>query len=249
MDEGTEPGDEPALQPVGTVPRSWLASFETSDEAKRVAALEADRDLLYLLMWSGYSGDDYEMFAERLARYGVSVITAWCLSGSIFSKCAAKGWTIENQVPISRDDAQELAYETVAVALHKFRETVLIPRVWDPKRGASIKTFFIGQCLLRFLNEYRRWWRSERRSVAVWADPAVAAGVQSRDGLPGDELEEYERYSELLARLGDDAETHELALYKSEGFSDEEIAELCGLSVPSVKSRFYRMRRKVHKGA
>lgn len=55
------------------------------------------------------------------------------------------------------ENADELANETVAVALNKFRDTNLRRHRWDSTRGATIKTYFIGQCLIRFPNIYRSW--------------------------------------------------------------------------------------------
>jgi hypothetical protein len=40
----------------------------------------------------------------------------------------------------------------------------LLANRWDPKKGASIKTFFIGQCLIRFVNVYNRWRDNDRRN-------------------------------------------------------------------------------------
>jgi hypothetical protein len=58
---------------------------------------------------------------------------------------------------MSLDDALELSCETVAEAIRCFRERVLIPGKWDPTRKASLRTFFVGQCILQFPNIYRRW--------------------------------------------------------------------------------------------
>jgi hypothetical protein len=40
-----------------------------------------------------------------------------------------------------------LANLTVAFALQKFREQVLSPNRWDRTKGATLKTYFIVQCL------------------------------------------------------------------------------------------------------
>lgn len=36
-----------------------------------------------------------------------------------------------------------------------------------PGRGATLRTFFIGQCLFRFANVYKRWEGEIRRS-SIW---------------------------------------------------------------------------------
>ncbi len=242
MAQPPESDDEPALQRRDRVPKRWLASFESTEEARRLARLEADRDLLDTLMWSGYSGPEYERFAELLARYGLAVITAWCRSGVIFTKCAEKGWGVANVVEITDDVADELANLTVAMALIKFRETVLIPNKWDHRKGATLKTYFIGQCLLRFLNVYRSWLRDRRRNPASDSPPLSVHDATAAQ--PGDGLLAKERRRELLDALTSDPVTREALIYKSEGYSDEEIAELTGLTVEGVKSRLYRLRKK-----
>jgi hypothetical protein len=249
MDDLTEADDEPAIQPQVGVPTDWVATFENSQEARRLAELEADRELLDRLMWGGYTGPEYEVFAERLVRYGLTVMTAWCRSGAIFNKCAQKGWTVENPVRIDPDEVEGVANATVGVAIVKFRETVLIPAVWDHRKGASLKTFFIGQCLLRFLNEHRRWQRSKQRSVPVARDPAAVLDPPSTDRRPDESVIAAEGYTSALDDLTEDPQTRAVCFYKAEGYGDEEIAELTGLSVASVKSRLYRLRKKEQRSA
>jgi hypothetical protein len=60
------------------------------------------------------------------------------------------------QTALNRPDvAEELSGETVAKALHYFRENVLMRQRWNASKGASIKTYFIGQSLFQFANVYR----------------------------------------------------------------------------------------------
>jgi DNA-directed RNA polymerase specialized sigma24 family protein len=83
----------------------------------------------------------------------------------IFGKCYEKGISGLPEPPpgalTQLGVAEQLADETVARALRGFRDTVLVTGRWDPARGASLKTYFIGQCLVRFPNVYRFWLRTE----------------------------------------------------------------------------------------
>lgn len=178
--ERNQAGPGPLQPLIGHVPEHWLHGVANA-EARGLAELTADRELLDRLMWEGYAGPDYERFADRLARYGYAVVNAWCLKGLIFSRCADKGWTLP-RARITPDDATELAAETVTIALVKFRETVLIPRKWDPAKGASLNTFFVGQCLLRFLNVYRRWHR-ETRPLQLAEDPDTDPSFERADPI------------------------------------------------------------------
>jgi hypothetical protein len=84
----------------------------------------------------------------------------------IFERCRSKGFgglpTFDR--PFTDDEVAELANETVAKALAHFRRDVLMKGKWDHRRGATLRTYFIGQCLIRFPNIYRRWWAGENRN-------------------------------------------------------------------------------------
>jgi hypothetical protein len=137
-----------------------LASFEGTDEEQRLRRLEKDAELVTTLMLRGYDGPEWREVAAVLAGYGVQVIRSWVYSGQIFVQCSRKG--IRLQAPgepglISRDDSGELANETVAEAIVGFKEKVLKLGKWRPDKGASLRTFFVGQCIFQFPNVYRSW--------------------------------------------------------------------------------------------
>ena len=113
--------------------------------------------------------------------------------GLIWERCKTKG--LGGLTPLGReftqDEMQELTDETVAKALWHFKHDVLMRHKWDYHRGASLRTYFIGQCLIRFANIYRRWWGNEVRAgrVMLAEDPHLTkneprVGVGRGDG-PG----------------------------------------------------------------
>ncbi|MBT8226151.1 MAG: sigma-70 family RNA polymerase sigma factor [Dactylosporangium sp.] len=165
------------------VPPAWLSDFDATagrdfDQAmaglRRRARLAEDADLLAALAPDNFTGPDYDRFAEELAKYGMAVIAAWIVQGVIFQKYRERGLgTLPEPSPgaLNQPDvAAELTNETVAWALHHFRRTVLLNNRWDPKKGASLKTFFVGQCLIRFANVYNRWRDNDQRNAAVLID-------------------------------------------------------------------------------
>jgi hypothetical protein len=104
---------------------------------------------------------------------------AWIVTGHVFVKCREKGLAGDELLPppngIARDDALELANDTVSEALINFRDNVLAAGRWDASRGASLTTFFIGNCLLRFANVYRKWRVATRRVVVTpTVDPTLS---------------------------------------------------------------------------
>lgn len=60
-----EDGREGPLQRVEPADGSALAEFSDTDDARRIAALEADRDLLDRLIWARYAGPEYEIFPPQ----------------------------------------------------------------------------------------------------------------------------------------------------------------------------------------
>ena len=147
--------------------RQWLERFEGTTEGRRVAEIEArlagDIDLVTRLMFSGYEGQDWDEAANWLARYGLRVMTAWILDGTVVRVCREKGLAAPwNSRCHDQNEAESLAADVVSNALIKFRDNVLKPDIWRPDRGASLSSFFVGQCLIRWGNVYRQWYRGLR---------------------------------------------------------------------------------------
>ena len=139
----------------------WLNAYEHLAEAERLARLDVDRQLVAELRANNFTGVHWDYYAIELTKYGLAVLTGWSIRGLILDKVRRRGF---GGLPAPRDDsltdpvmAASVAGETVVNALIAFRKDVLIPGVWDPAKGASIKTFFIGQCLKQFANVYRAW--------------------------------------------------------------------------------------------
>lgn len=151
-------------------PRRWLDPFDETSEARRVAELEArlsgDVELVSRLMFAGYDGPEWIEVADRLARYGLRVIEAWILDGTIVVRCRQKNLAAPwSHRCASRQEAEVLAADTVSTALLRFRDGVLIPGKWRADRGASLSTYFVGQCLLRWANVFYAWQRESRRTL------------------------------------------------------------------------------------
>jgi DNA-directed RNA polymerase specialized sigma24 family protein len=211
-----------------------LAEFASSKEAERVARLEADRDLVYELALRRYEGEAWRKFATALAEYGLQVVKAWVSTGRMFLECKRRGLGLGMvQQHRTRDDVLDLAGETVAVSLAAFREKVLIPGKWDATRGATLKTFFVGQCVYQFPNVYRRWARETSSAVP---DPAE---VVETSVTP--QITTMIHLQRTLAAMPPEDVRHLLILVEM-GHSAAEIAELTGASKRSVESRLYRHR-------
>jgi len=249
MDTGNGSGLErvarngPALKPADVDPNE-LAEFAGTEAARRMDRLAADRELVLQLALRKYEGPEWDMFAAALAEYGYQVIAAWTRSGIIFGKCNAKGLGLRTNAEVLRsaDDAKELAGETVALAIRAFRDKVLIAGRWDPTRGASLKTFFIGQCIFQFPNTFRRW-VAEQDTMPV---DAATVGRELELQTPRRSTElmaEFARAIESLGKLPADHPTR-LKVLMEMGYTQREIADLLDTTEKAIEMKIYRKRRR-----
>lgn len=229
-------GDGSSIQPIE-------AGTEFAKEAEPLDRLAADVELMNRLMWAQYDGPEWRLFQRALAEYGVAVIFKWIRSGRIFAECARKGFgAVRARRHHDADDARGIAGETVARAFVFFRNRVLVDGIWDPSRGASIRTYFIGACILHFPNEYQRSLGSERveqRRIRHLEDDVVLGELAiARFSWP----DGHTRFVTEVREI-EDPVTQEIALYKIEGYSEQEIADRIRLSRKAVETRIYRLRK------
>ena len=208
-----------------------------------MSRLQADAALLGKLAAESFEGPGWDQFVDVLIEYGCAVLTAWTATG------VAHGHVVRHAqirleappVPITQEDAEDLASETVADALVRFRNRVLRAGQWDHRRGASLATYWVGFCILRFPDVYRRWLTAQRRwHLAlrnVDGDRSYGFGATSAE--PAHQLVLNEEVAEALISVSVDA-TRQILTLKSQGYSHEEISELLGCTVKSIESRLAR---------
>jgi hypothetical protein len=237
-----------AKRKSGEDPESWsdpalassLQEFETSPEAEHLKRLSADRKLLDAVMWAEYKGPVWEQFATRLVQYGLAVLRGWLRNGRIFLECARRKRRIPRR-DIPPELVDELAFETVGEAIINFRNYVLIPGRWDPSKGATLATFFIGQCLMKFPNQYRRW-LGQRENQPMDADEYRAA-------LPPHVMdpERQLRESQKVEALPD--EMANIGAGMAMGFTYQEIADKLGSTTRGIETKRWRFKEGVSQEA
>lgn len=216
------------------------ADRERDRSEERVDRLAGDRDLAAALQADGFQGRNYDFFATEIAKYGWAVIRGWIYKGQIRGEVARKGFGALDPEPrpgAMIEDAEGLADETVVLALSAFRDKVLVPGKWDPSKGASLRTFFVGQCLLQFSNVYKRWRREELRSYAEpQAPPATAEWADEFEEGPStplapDASETAQIKDELRRAFGkitDERVRSAFYLSVTHGFTHAQIGEKLG---------------------
>lgn len=236
--------------------QAWLADADRDRAAERVHRLAGDRELAVALRANGYRGRDYELFANEIAKYGWAVIRGWIYRGQIRGEVKRKGFGALEPDPrpgAMIEDAESLADETVVLALSAFRDKVLVPGKWDPAKGASLRTFFVGQCLLQFSNVYKRWRREELRS---YAEPQAPPSTDWADEFEADpsttvapDASEMAHVKDELRRafgsIKDERVRSAFYLSVTHGFTHAEIGEKLGMTAKAVESAIARARQQV----
>jgi DNA-directed RNA polymerase specialized sigma24 family protein len=238
------------LENQDSIDASWLADFDSST-SEYMRRLETDRSIIAELRASGFAGVHYNYFATEMAKYGIAVMAAWIRTHQIFEKMRqrGRGGITEPQGDELRDQetATELAMETVAAALANFRTHVLIPGKWDPAKGASIRTYFIGQCLIQFSNIYRSWYRETFERVP-WSHLANEAHLTAR----GYEHVESAAANQVgvagvLSKVKRDR-TKEILVLRGAGHTHDDIAARLQISVKTVEMTIRNERNRQIRG-
>jgi DNA-directed RNA polymerase specialized sigma24 family protein len=200
-----------------------------------LARLLGDAELLLRLQLSDYADRIWNPIGEEFARYGLAVLSAWLANRTIFGRVKARtGYTLTSPPEdwlASKHAIDDLASMTVVFALRYFKHRVLIPNRWDPARGASLRTYFVGQCLFQFANVYKSWLREEqerRATEAIVADDDLlylAGGMGDVEHL----VVTHDDAVAALAEVSTDR-ARQAFVMKAAGYSHAEIADAVGLA-------------------
>lgn len=178
---GDQPASEP-LQPRGTTEKELhdeLAEVEDPSAAARLAQLQADHEIIVELQLLEFDpdSDPWKEFATVLAEYGYGVFKGWLICGVAHQIAAGhaggrgvRGLSkLPESLQLDSDDAHALAAELIEVSIEAFRSKTLLhknpTKRWSPTGGASLKTFFIGRCLMELPDAFEKWDRRERRTL------------------------------------------------------------------------------------
>lgn len=248
------PGAAARLQPDQWDPHAWASvSAQGLDADQRTVGADIDRrlgdvQLVERLRAANFEGLEWEMAARELARYGVDVINSWVRKGTIYEKCAQRGRFIKRPPDgtIDADERQSIVNETVAKALRHFRLEVLIPGLWDPARGASITTYFVGQCLLRFPDVYRPWLNQVLRHGQS-VELAKVQLSQRMAPVEDDVIVSMANHKALQHVRSQDARI--ALVMTAQNYTQGEIAERLGKTTKAVERMLDYARKQIQKGA
>lgn len=240
--------DAPSGVPQGiqfTRPRSrelWLQS-EGLSQKERLDRLAGDADLYAAIKSSNFEGEDWEFVAGEMARYGMAVFEAWMTTGVITERCRAKKVkgvpSLPEAVRRDRHLCEDIVAETVGSALLKFRDEVLKKNIWDPGKGASLRTFFIRQCMWRYGDAFRRV--TAARAHEVRTDDAEILDTNHVTHVEDDVIRMAT--AEMLFKGATNERAARAFAMHVAGYDNQTIATDLGVSVDSVKSQLKRERQ------
>lgn len=226
----------------------WL-QHEHLPGSERLDRLAGDADLVEHLRRQGFQGQDWDFFVNELAKYGIAVVGGWMRRGVMAAKCAEKKIRVPSLPDWIRSDneaVEDIATETVAEALNHFRDDVLIPGVWDPAKGAALRTFFVGQCMKRYANVARRWLRHDakpRDELATDDAEVLDAGVHT--GVEDDAIRTVTALR-ILEGVSSERAARALAMDAC-GYSNAEIAADLGTTLDAASSLLKRARADIRR--
>jgi DNA-directed RNA polymerase specialized sigma24 family protein len=227
------------LQPqvgAGLVPY-WAKAASAFKNADHVDRLQADYVLVLELGWRNFEGPEYDYFQGEMVKYAVAVLTSWIRKRTIFHYCRQRGHGGLPAAPANVfDDAglvEDLVMETVGRALVTFRDYVLVPGRWDYRRGASLRTYFIGQCLIQFANVYQSWRRHDADRIEAVPVEEPREFLQRHDPGP-EELVVQQQYAGALLE-GMKPRDRQIFTMISMGITQVKIAERLGVTPKTVE--------------
>jgi DNA-directed RNA polymerase specialized sigma24 family protein len=237
---------------VGLV-RAWGEGLGASSEAEsedleaHLERVASDERIVATLGREDWQGPAWEEFTEALVAYAYQCLLGWIRSGLIVQRCRERGIPLPSGfvAPGSEEEAEQLTEEVLADAVLGF-QGLLRRGGWSREGGASLATFFVGQCIIRFPNRYRVWlhdrrpmsWaplseldeNSARFAYARQLDPAEAAIAAVELQRASDELDERTRHAVVLQEFG---------------YQVVEIAELLDETPKAIEMALYHHRRRI----
>lgn len=228
---------------------AWAQSTKPSEESERLAG---DRELYEVLREQGFQGRDYDDFEIELMGYGFACIKKWILTRELLSKCQEKLRFVPTEEEVrldllTPDETEEIAQDIVVEAVLGFRKDALVGGKWSPTGGASLKTFFVGRCLIEACKAMEQRARELERTTRYIQEVEDAELLE----LPSRKmsLETQFELDDELRRVAGLLSAKELEVTRLHvvGLSAKEIADRLGMLPRNVNKTLERTRAKARK--
>ncbi|MGV9667460.1 hypothetical protein [Nocardia niigatensis] len=204
----------------------------------------AEHELFELVRKAGFEGPAWKLLADNLVRHALAVLGPWVRSGWIFSVAEQKRMplrpTTQERLLVETRFAEDFVQETVTRALERFRRNARDGDGWNAESGLGLGSYFIGACVLAFVEHFRRCRRTgdlyqfqAAASVAVVteAGPDLMEVLASTEDVAGSVVDRL-AFRSRLTGLGD--RDRGLVWGKAMGLTAPEIQHL--FDFPSVEA-------------
>jgi DNA-directed RNA polymerase specialized sigma24 family protein len=254
-----EPPDEPrlsedSLEPPlfdesSVVENAVVLEIQRIQPAAREGQLAKDHERLLLLQLEGFNGRAWRDTRQDLIFYARRVLRAKIRSGEIFSIMRSVGIPMAVDLALPSDpptleDCRDLADETIARALPPFK-ALLKDGVWDPTRDhvASLRTFFIGYCALKFTSAWRPWLRARNSEPEVlYVDPTNLPELVDESHRTEQTAVDRVSLGSVLRMLPDHL-MKQILILDAHDWSNRNIASYLGVSEKVVEYRLNKARK------
>lgn len=247
LPERRKAGSDAVLRRGWEAPHDYCSEEDepAASEAERLARRAADVELVRRVQLEGFDGKIWFRLSRELVAYATEVLRVWVRTGQVFRRCREKGFHVR---PPPRGgmavlDTEDLADETVAFAITRFQREVIAAGEWDPTRGASLSTFFIGMCLKQFPTTYAEWCRRSARDAREEQAANNVFHITDERGRTWRTAPLDEHVAATFAEHVPDEVTRNILWLRDQGYSQAEISHLLGITEGSIESRLYRLRR------
>ncbi|GAA4730060.1 AsnC family protein [Phytohabitans rumicis] len=218
---------------------------DLDDRARQAAARLADGQLRDELAAAGFTGPKQELFELEAAEYGIGVFMKWLRTGEVYKHAAAKRRVVEPpRRELTVDERRGLTNLIIGYGLAYFRKQALVGGRWRPDGGASLKTFFVGACLLQFKAAFE-YWRGDTTGAESAADAVeeVATFCGQTHGDAADQALLHQRTWGVVEKIRDET-TKKILVCVAAGMPYKDIAEAVGggLTAEAVGARIQRIR-------
>ena len=237
---------EPGLRRRRHVVQRWGTRQTAADVSRR----DGDRELHQILADQGFRGADYADFERELVDYGFVVIRSWLRKGKLLEKCGplqVKGIPPGiNLDPSSlrEYEIEDLTEDIVADGIYRFRERSLVGGRWKPNGPASMRTFFINQCLFSSATPLAAFHRQKKREQEM----TYLDGFSDRGSFvdPENTAEAVTQDIELMRLVGTlGPEDREVLNLHLAGLTHREIGQKIDTTPKGIERRLARIHTRL----
>jgi hypothetical protein len=212
-------------------------------ELRRAERLRADQLLVEAVLDQGLNGSRHRALEHELITYAVPVLQQLLADGRLVSKATQLGAppaSPDAWLYFTEEDRREFAHDMIASALPRFTKVVFEERRWTPGRGASLKTYFVNACILKFARLQAQWldYRRAVRPSGLEFDPDAFASAAD----PAATVIIQDEVRQLLSKIKDDR-LRETMVLRGAGWTAENAARAAGMTPKSAEGKLARLRK------